>query len=129
MSLLGIGNRDSFKQSLSIRVLWIAENRLARADLDDLSEVHHGYAVADALDHRHIVRYEEISELHACLEIKHQVDHLRLHGNVKSRNRFICDDDARLKGECARDADALPLAARKLMRETVGHVRRQSHIM
>ena len=103
-------------------MLRVTEDRLARADLDDLAEIHHGDTMADAFDDGHVVRDEEIGELHLRLQLEHQVDHLRLDRNVERRDRLVRHDQPRLDGERARDADALTLAARKFMRETARHV-------
>ena len=45
-----------------------------------------------------------------------QVDHLRLNGDIQRGNRLIADDEARLRRQRAGDADALALAAGKLVR-------------
>ncbi len=54
------------------------------------------------------------------LEVLQQVDDLRLHRNVERRHRLVADDEVGLHRERARDADALPLAAGKLVRVAPG---------
>ena len=50
------------------------------------------------------------------LQIDEQVDDLRLDRDVERGERLVGDDEARLDGERARDADALALAAGELVR-------------
>ena len=52
----------------------------------------------------------------SCLQVLHQVDHLRLDRHVERADRLVGDDDLRVGRERARDADALPLAAGELVR-------------
>ena len=40
----------------------VGKDLVARAHLDDLAEIHDGDAVGDVLDHRHVVRDEEIGD-------------------------------------------------------------------
>ena len=87
-----------------------------RRELDDLAEVHHGDAVGDVLDDREVVRDEQVGEAAIALQVLHQVDDLRLHRDVERRDRLVADDEARLDGERARDADALALAAGEFVR-------------
>ena len=74
------------------------------------------------LDHRQIVRDEQISQPHLALQVHHQIEHLRLDRDVERRHRLVADDQLRLQRQRARDADALALAAGKLMRIVV-HLR------
>ena len=90
-----IGDRHGGQQLARVRVLRIVEDRGARADLDDLAEIHHRDAVADALDHGHVVRDEEIGEPELRLQVEHQVEHLRLDRHIERRNRLVGDDQLR----------------------------------
>src|SRR5476651_1477848 len=49
-----------------------------------------------------------------------QVDDLGLHGDIERRDGFIADYQLGLTGQRPRDANTLPLPARKLMRITFG---------
>ena len=53
--------------------------------------------------------------LNCCLKVLEQVDDLRLDGDVERGHRLVADDQLGAHRERARDADALPLAARELM--------------
>ena len=100
---------------------------LLLALLDDPPEIHHRDAVGDMPHHRQIMRDEEVGEAEFALEILQQVDDLRLDRDIERRHRLVEDQHARLEGERARDADALLLPARELVREAAHHARRQPH--
>ena len=88
-------------------------------DFDELAEVHDGDALADVTHHREVMRDEEVREAELFLQARKQVDDLRLDRDIECRNRLVADDDLRIDGEGARDADALALSARELVREAV----------
>ena len=87
-----------------------------RRDLDDAAEIHHGDALADVLDHREVVRDEQVGEAELLLQVLEQVDHLRLDRHVERRDRLVAHDQLRLDRERARDADALALPAGEFVR-------------
>src|SRR5205823_7950364 len=102
------------EQSLRVRMLRLREQLLARRDLDELPEVHHGDPVAEVLDGREIVRDEQARELQVLLQVAQQVEDRRLHGNIQRGYRLVRDEQARRDREGAREADALTLPAREL---------------
>ena len=61
----------------------VGEERLLVGVFDDLAEIHDGYAVADVLDHRQVVRDEQVGEALFALQIHHQIDDLRLDRHVE----------------------------------------------
>src|SRR4029079_19413941 len=71
---------------------------------------------ADVLDHRQVVRDEDVGQAERVLKVFQQVDHLRLDREVERRDRLVADDQPRRDRECARDADPLALAAGELVR-------------
>ncbi len=81
---------------------------------DDFAEVHDGDAVADVFDYGEVVGDEEVAETHFLLEVEHEVEDLRLHGNIKGGYGLVADDELRLEGNGAGNADALALAAGEL---------------
>ena len=89
------------------------------AALDDLAEVHHGDVVADVLDHRHVVRDEQVGQAELALQPHQQVQDLRADRDVERRHRLVADHQLGVGGERARDVDALALAAGELVREQV----------
>src|SRR5690606_17701246 len=80
-------------------------------------------AMAEMAHHRKIVRYEEVGEAEPFAQVLEQVDDLRLDRDVERRDRLVADDELRLERERARDADALPLPARHLVRIAIGEAR------
>ena len=75
-------------------------------DLDDAAEIHHGDPVADMLDHREIVRDEQIGQPELVLQVHQQVDDLRLDRHVERRDRLVADDQIRARAPSAR---AMPM--------------------
>jgi hypothetical protein len=104
------------EQRLRVGVLRRAEERLGLALLHDLSEVHDRHSIGEIAHHAEIVRDEEIGEAELLLEVAQQVQHLRLDRDVERRGGLVADEELRLDRERARDADALALAARELVR-------------
>ncbi len=101
--------------------------RLAVRQLDDLAEVHHGDAVRDVPDDREVVRDDHVRETELVLEVVQQVHHLRLDRHVQRRHRLVGDDQLRFERERPRDADALALPARELVRIAVVVLRVETH--
>ena len=99
-----------------------------RPDLDDLAEVHDGDAVGDVAHDRQIVRDEEVRQAEAALQLLEQVDDLRPDRHVERRHRLVEHDQLRVERERARDADALALAARELVRVAVRVLRREPDV-
>src|SRR5690606_7074282 len=85
-------------------------------------EIHDRDVVRDVLDYGEVVRDEEIAEAELLLQIHEQVDDLRLDGHIERGNGLIANDELRVDGGRARDADARTLAAGKLVREVI-HLR------
>jgi len=101
----------------------IAIDRLAARDLGHAAQVHDRHAVADVLDHAHVVGDEQVRQAHLPLQLAQQVQHLGLDGDVECRDRLIAHDEVRLQDERPGDADALSLAARELVRVAIDEVR------
>ncbi len=97
-------------------MLRILEHGAAGTDLDNLSEVHHRYAVADPFDHRHVVGNEQVGQAERILQIEHQVDDLGSYRDVERRDGLVGDDDPGPQRQRARQCDPLPLAAGELVR-------------
>src|SRR5262249_40037192 len=107
---------DRREQRARVRVPRLAEQALRLALLDDLAEVHHRDAVGEVADHAEVVGDEEVGEAELALEVAQEVQDLRLDRDVERRGRLVADEHARADGERARDADALALPARELVR-------------
>ena len=63
-----------------------------------------------------VVGNEQVRIPELRLQVLHQIDDLRLDGNIQCRDRFIANDEFRVERHGTGDADALPLPAGKLMR-------------
>ncbi len=73
------------------------------------------------------MRHENHRQMQPLLQLQEQIDHLRLHRNVERRHKLIGNDDVGLDSKRPGNADALALAARKLMRITTRSILRQAH--
>ncbi len=93
--------------------------RVSVGQLGDLPEVHHGDPVGDVAHDAQVVRDEDVGQPELRLEVLEQVEDLRLHRDVERRDGLVGDDQLRVDGERAGDADPLALAARELVREPV----------
>ena len=82
-------------------------------------EVHDHDPVGDVADDVQVVCDEDVGQVELLLEILEQVEDLRLHRHVERRDRLVADDQLRVHGQGAGDADALALAAGELVREAV----------
>src|SRR5687767_9561802 len=110
-----VGHRDRREQRDRVGVLRVREEGLGLGELDDPAEVHHRDAVADVLDHREVVRDEEVGQPELVLQVHQQVDHLRLHRYVERGDGLVADDQARPRRQGARDPQALALPAGELV--------------
>jgi hypothetical protein len=67
-------------------------------------------------DDGEVVRDHQVGEPETLLELLQQVQHLGLHGDVESGDRLVRDEQVRLHGDRAGDADPLPLPPAELVR-------------
>src|SRR5207245_64931 len=89
--------RKSREEGLCIGVNRSFHDLLDRANLDNLSEIHHGHSVRNVSDRRDIVRDQQVREPQFPLESHEAVQHLRLHRDVDSRRWFVEGDEFRLE--------------------------------
>ena len=68
------------------------------------------------LDHREIVRDEQVRDVPLFLQVVQQIQNLRLNRHVEGGDRFVADNEIGRQRDRAGDADALPLTAGKFMR-------------
>src|SRR5439155_24001988 len=116
---LGRRHRHSREERTGVRVLRLAVELSARRNFDDVAEIHDEDPVRDVADHVQVVGDEDVCEPELLLEVLEQVEDLRLHGDIERRDRLVAHDQLRVDSERTRDADALSLTTRELMRETV----------
>ena len=113
-----------------VGVLRVLEHRAARADLDDLAEVHHRHAVADALDHRHVVRDEQVGDARA--RACRSSSRLTICAWIETSSADTASSAMMtfgLQRQRAGDGDALPLAAGELVRIALRVVGRQADVL
>ena len=89
----------------------VGPQRLDRAGLHDLTEIHHDDAVRDEAHDVQVMRDEHISEAELVLQVDQQIEHLRLDRLVERRDRLIEQYETGAERERARDIDALALPA------------------
>ena len=119
----GIRGRDRVQQRFRVWMHRMLEDLVRSRQLDHRSKVHNTDAVGNVLHNAQVVRDEHIGQVLALLQIKQQVDDLRLNGNVECRNSLITDHKLRIRRERTGNTDTLALAAGELVRETVQEVR------
>ncbi len=93
-----------------------AEDLGHRPRLDDPRGVHHGHALARLRDDREVVRDEHDRHARLAAQAREQVQDLILDRHVERGRRLVAEQQLRLAGERDRDHDALPQAARELVR-------------
>ena len=91
-----------------------------RPQLDDPPQVHDRDPVGDVPDGGQVVGDEQQREPELPLQPAQQVQHLRLDADVEGGDRLVADQEVGLAGQCAGDADPLPLTAGELVRIPVG---------
>src|SRR5215471_18714061 len=69
-----VGDGHRGEKRLRVGMLRVVVELLARGDLHDLAQVHHGYARGDVLDHGEIVSDEEVRQVELLLEILQEID-------------------------------------------------------
>ncbi len=112
-----LDGRHGRDQALRVGVLRSGEHRSGIADFDDLAGIHHRDAMRDALDHRHVVRDEEIGEAEFASAGRSAV---RARAPAPRHRAPKPPRRARppigVEHQRPRDAEALPLAAGELVR-------------
>ena len=88
---------------------------LSVSQLDQFAQVHHGHAIRNMPDRSQVMRDKQVSQILFALEFRQQIHDLRLDGNIKRGDRLVGNNEIRVDGERASDADALSLAAGELM--------------
>src|SRR3989442_9496451 len=121
-------HRDGAREEpLRVRMDRTAENRLDRADLDELARIHDRDAVAHLRDDTEVVRDQEERHRIGAAEVAEDLEDLRLDDHVERRGRLVCDEQLRLEDEGERDHDPLAHPARELVRVVAEAVIRNPH--
>src|SRR6202035_592106 len=92
-----------------------------RRDGDDLTAVEHGDPVADPEGALHVVGDGQRGRLQAIVQVDDHLVDLRRGDGIEAGRRLVEEQDLRLVGDGAGEADAAAHAARELRRHLVGH--------
>ena len=92
------------------------EHRVGRALFGHARGVHHDDAVGVARHHAEIVRDDDQRDVELARQVLHQLQDLRLDGDVERGGRLVGDDELGIAGEPDRDHHALAHAAGELVR-------------
>ena len=115
------GGRDGTAASSACVYGWrgALEDLLDGALLDGAAGVHHDDPVAELRDHAEVVRDEQDRRAVAVAQPSQQLEDLGLERDVERARRLVRDQQRRLEQQRHRDHDALPHAARELVRVVV----------
>ena len=94
--------------------------------LHDLAEIHDSDPMSQVFHRRQIVADEQQRQAQFVLQIRQQVDDLRLDRDIQGRDGLITDDQIGARRQGPGDADALALAAGEFVRKAVDRVARQT---
>ena len=111
--------RDRAEQADGVGMLRAGEQFVDRRALDDLAGIHHRDLVADFGDDAEIVGDQDDRGAAGRLQFAHQVEDLRLQGDVERGGRLVRDQELGIAGQRHRDHDALAHAAGELVRIVV----------
>ena len=92
------------------------EDVVGAALLDDARRVHDVDAVGVAGDHAEIVGDDDQRDVEPARQVLHQLQDLRLDGDVERGGRLVGDEELGIAGEPDRDHHALAHAAGQVMR-------------
>ena len=104
----------------------VGEERLGRADFDDLPQIHHRNARTEKSHDIEVVRHEKVAHPEPLSQLGQQLQHHRLDRNVERGSRFVENEQRGLDDNRAGDADTRPLTAGKLMRVALEKLCRQT---
>ena len=121
---LGQHAGDRAQQRPRIRMPRRMEDRVDRALLHLVAEIHHHDIVGHLGDHAHVVGDQDHRQAALLLQPADQLQDLRLRGDVQRRRRLVGDQHARLGGQRQRDHHALPQAAGQFERIRIDALRR-----
>ncbi|MNY12518.1 hypothetical protein D3C86_1456050 [compost metagenome] len=97
----------------------IVGDGLARQDFGDFAAQHHREPVAHVIDDGEVMGHHDIGKAALFAQPLQQVEDFRLHRDIERRRRLIEQQQRRLENQRPRNRHALPLAAGKLVRETI----------
>ena len=95
---------------------WAREQLGRSSGFDDATGVHHKHAVGETGDHGEVVADVHGTDVVIGAELLHRPEDVCLGRNVEPGRRLVEDDRSRAQQERHRDADALLLTSRDLVR-------------
>ena len=114
--LTGIYPRNFAQQRLGVRMIRPGEKFLGGRQFHNPSKIHDRHAICEVFDHSDVMANKEVGQPEFFAQHHEEVQHLGLNGNIQCGNSLITYNEFRLNRQRPRDADALPLTARELVR-------------
>ena len=114
---------------MRVRVEWRREHGSRGADFEQLAAEQHAYAIRDRPYHGKVVGNEQHGKVVLGAQALEQLQDAGLHRDVQSGQDFVAQQEAGVAGQGAGNRDALPLAARELVRVALGVARIQAHVL
>src|SRR5262245_30116434 len=118
-TLAQLHRRDFSDERLRVGMVRRRKEISRGSELDDPAEIHDRDPVSDVPNKAQVVADEEIGQAATLPQGHEEDDDLRLDGDVKGCHRLIANEEFGRDGKRTGDADALALAARKLVRIAV----------
>ena len=103
----------------------IFHQRAGRTEFNDLTEIHHGDAVADMRHHAQVVADENIGQVEITLQVGEQIEHVGLDRHIERGHDLVANNQRRLQHQRTGNIGTLLLPAGNFMRIAVGEFRRQ----
>src|SRR5450759_3979592 len=108
--------RNGLQQTVRVRMTRRLEDLFGRRVLDNLAGIRDGDGLCHFSDDGKVVGNDENGHTQLLLKSTHQVQNLRLDGDIERRRGFIRDQEFRVRRQCHGDHDPLTHAAAHLMR-------------
>ena len=113
---LGQARQCGGNESLGHRLLGCSEHIVYVAGFDHASGAHYGHAAGNLLDHVHLMGDKHNGDAEFLVHTLEQGQHFGGGFRVERAGGFVGEQNLRISGQCAGDADALLLAAGQLRR-------------
>ncbi len=99
-----------FQQRPGVRMFRIFKDLIPRTQFHDPPQIHDRDAIRDMANNRQVMADEGIGQVQLFLEVKKEVDHLRLNGHIERRNGLIAHQELWFHCERPSDTDPFNLA-------------------
>src|SRR6267378_4223986 len=105
----------------------LLQENVGRADFHNLAKIQHRDPVTEIDAQVQVVSNEDICQAELLLQVRQQVDDLRLYRDIQRRHRFIGHDDTWFNSKRGSNGNALTLPAAQFMRIAAAGCGRQTH--